>query len=308
MEILVSFVFWLVATTLYFGPSIVAICRKHYRVKHIIAVNALSGWTIVGLFIAFAWALSATRDLKQESVESLPSDFGERFFRNRNVVRQPDGGAIVYPGLLAETAYWLNAADYRKYLLLRAKESRKNVPRGLVILALGMGVFLGFREWLGPEHGVAPAFLVFTAFFLIIAIWDLAIRPQNEFLETFPGAPKTRDPIRKQRKILSGLVAFDATISVGATLLCAGLIVSLVASFALGGESSTLRAHDAAITLMGFAVLGGGAAFYGTLSWHHLEFYLANRREPSQNDVDALGTGVKSAQPRFGGNSAPHPR
>jgi Superinfection immunity protein len=293
MDFVATFIFWLVPTTLYFGPSILAVCRNHYRTKQIILVNLLLGWTIVGLFVTFAWALSSTRDRKTQSLEDPPTDFSEILFRNRNIVRQPDGGAIIYPGLLAEEAYWLNGAEFKTYLQMRADEARRNFPRGLLIFMAGVGPFLAFRQWMGPEHGTAPALVVFSALVLIIAIWELALRPRRQFRNAFPKAPRTKDPIRKKRKVLAGLIAFDPSICFGATLLCGGLIASSSAAHFLQGPQLILRAHDGAIFLMGFAILGGGFLFYGHLAWHHLVFLCRHRRTPAQLDLDELGTGVK---------------
>ncbi len=293
MDFVATFIFWLVPTTLYFGPSILAVCRNHYRTKHIILTNLLLGWTIVGMFVAFSWALSSTRDRKTESLEDPPTDFSEIHFRNRNIVRQPDGGAIVYPGLLAEEAYWLNSAEFESYLQMRADEARRNFPRGLLIFMAGVGPFMAFRQWLGPEHGTAPALVVFSALVLIIAIWELALRPRRQFRAAFPKAPRTKDPIRKKRKILAGLVAFDPSICFGATLLCGGLIASSSAAHFFQDSQLILRAHDGAMILMGFAILGGGFLFYGHLAWHHFLFLCRHRRSPTQSDLDELGTGVK---------------
>ena len=294
MSFVVNFVLWLLFATLYLGPSIVAVCRNHHRTPHIVAVNILLGWTIVGLFWAFAWALSATRATDGDAADGMPTDFAERLFRNRNVIRQPDGGAIVYPGLLADDAYWLGAPDFATYLQLRADERRRNFPRALVILIAGAGFFLTFRQWMGPEQGSAPAMLMFTAFTLFVCAWDLVLRPRRVFLAAFPKAPRTQDPIRRQRKILSGLVAFDPTVCFGATFLCLGLIASLSASLVFPGQMAPLRAQDGAMLVLAFAILGSGGVFYGHLAWHHVRFYMQHRRLACQADLEALGTGVKA--------------
>lgn len=296
MDFVVTFVFWLLFATLYLGPSIVAVCRHHYRTAHIIAVNILLGWSIVGLFWAFAWALSSTIRTDEDDTGALPTDFAERLFRNRNVIRQPDGGAIVYPGLLADEAYWLGAADFSAYLQMRASESWRNFPRALVILIAGISSFLAFRQWMGPEHGTAPAILLFSAFTLVVSSWDLVVRPRRRFLAAFPRAPRTQDPIRRRRKTLAGLVAFDPTVCFGATLLCLGLIVSLSISLLLRNQQPLLRAQDGAMLILGFAILSAGGAFYGHLAWHHVRFFAGHRRLPNQSDLDALGTGVKAPQ------------
>ena len=93
METLTTIIYWLIPTTIYFGPSIIAVCRHHYRARYIILANLLFGWTIVGLFVTFAWSLSSTRRTNNASIDSPPTDFGERLFHNRNIIHQPDGGA-----------------------------------------------------------------------------------------------------------------------------------------------------------------------------------------------------------------------
>lgn len=295
-EFVVAFVFWLLFATLYLGPSIVAVCRHHHRTPLIIAVNVLLGWTIVGMFWAFAWALSSTRPGFRTSAEELPTDFAERLFQNRNIVRQPDGGAIVYPGLLADDAYWLGAKEFHRFLEMREEESRRNFPRALLILILGASLYMVFRQWMGPEHGTAPAILSFITFTLSITAWDLVFRPRRKFLAAFPRAPRTQDPIRRQRKTLADMVAFDPMLCFGATVLCFGLIASFALSLWQGNELPALRSQDGAMLVLGFAFLVVGGGFYAHLGWHHFLFYSKFRRTPTQADLDALGTGVKPAR------------
>jgi hypothetical protein len=305
LDFVVNFVFWLLFATLYLGPSIVAISRRHYRTSHIVAVNVLLGWSIIGLFWAFAWALSATDRAEEDASGMLPTDFAERLFRNRNVIRQPDGGAIIYPGLLADEAYWLGAPDFAAYLQMRVEERHRNFPRALVILIAGASFYLAFCQWIGAEQGTAPAILLFIAFTLFVCAWDLVFRPRRAFLSAFPKAPRTQDPIRKQRKTLAGLVAFDPMICFGATLLCFGLIASVSISVLLGNQQPQLRAQDGAMLVLGFAILGAGGTFYGHLAWHHLVFFFQNRRVPAQTDLDALGTGVRAPHAGTRAPSAP---
>ena len=305
MDFVVNFVFWLLFATLYLGPSIVAVCRHHYRTSHIIAVNVFLGWSVIGLFWAFVWALSSTVRPAENDPDTLPTDFAERLFRNRNVIRQPDGGAIVYPGLLADDAYWLGASDVATYLHMRTEERHRNFPRALAILIVGAGFYLAFRQWLGAEQGTAPAILLFITFTLFVSAWDLVLRPRRAFLAAFPKAPRTQDPIRRQRKTLAGLVAFDPMVCFGATLLCIGLIVSLSASLLFGNQQPQLRAQDGAMLVLGFAILAAGGAFYGHLAWHHLRFFARYRRSPDQSDLDALGTGVKAPHAPMRASAAP---
>jgi hypothetical protein len=295
-DFVVAFVFWLLFATLYLGPSIVAVCRHHHRTPFIVAVNVLLGWTIIGLFWAFAWALSSTRPEFRASAKALPTDFAERLFQNRNVVRQPDGGAIVYPGLLADDAYWLGAKEFHRFLEMRGEDSRRNFPRALLMVIFGAGLYMVFRQWMGPEHGTAPAILSIITFTLSITAWDLVFRPRRRFLTAFPRAPRTRDPIRRQRKTLAGMIAFDPMLCFGATVLCFGLIASFALSLWQGTESPALRSQDGAMLILGFAFLIVGGWFYGHLGWHHLLFYSKFRRIPTQADLDALGTGVKPAK------------
>lgn len=294
MDFVVAFVFWLLFTTLYLGPSVVAVCRHHHYTPQIVAINIFLGWTIVGLFWAFAWALSSTRSGTDRSPDQLPTDFAERFFQNRNVIRQPDGGAIVYPGFLSDDAFWLSAREFQTYLQMREADSRRNFPRALLLLIGGAGSYLAFRQWMGPEHGTAPAVLFIISFTLAVTAWDLVFRPRRRFVSAFPKAPKTRDPIRPRRKILAGLVAFDPMICVGATLLCFGLIASFALSLWQENQFPLLRSQDGAMLILGFAFLSIGGALYAQLVWHHARFFLENRRTPNQFDLDVLGTGVKA--------------
>jgi hypothetical protein len=289
MEVLATFVFWLVPATIYFGPSIVAITRSHYRVRYIIAVNLLLGWTVVGLFIAFAWALSSTRPMRKDEFSKPTTDFGERLYQNRNIVRRSNGGAMVYPAYLTDEAYELTAQELLLFYRMRAAAARRNYPRGLIILFSCIGLFLGFRAWLGPEHGTAPALLTSTALAFLIASWDLVIWPKREFRTRFPKAPRvTDDPLRRKRRVLATLIAFDPLICVGATLLCLGLIISMALQAALYPHPITVRAHDASILLTGLSILIGGCTYYGHLTWHHVVFFMKNRRRPVQEDVDKL--------------------
>ena len=289
MEVLATFVFWLVPATIYFGPSIVAISRSHYRARAIIAVNLLFGWTIVGLFIAFAWALSSTRPVRNGGIDKPVTDFGERLYQNRNIVRHGNGGAMVYPAYLTDEAYELTAQELPLYYRMRAVAARRNYPRGLIILLSCLGLFLGFTMWLGPEHGTAPALLTSTALAFLIAAWDLVVRPKREFRARFPKAPRvTDDPSRRKRRILAALIAFDPVICTGATLLCLGLIISMALQAALYPHPLTVRAHDASILLTGLTILIGGCAYYGHLTWHHFLFFLKNRRRAAQADLEKL--------------------
>ena len=297
MDIAVAFVFWLLIATLYLGPSIVAACRHHHQLKQIIAVNVLLGWSIVGLFWAFSWALSSTRPESDTDPSALPTDFAERFFQNRNIVRQPDGGAIIYPGYLAEEAYWLGAADFGKYLGMRKLEQRRNFPRALILLIVGAGIYLAFREAMPSGNGAAPALLSIITFALSVTAWELVFRPRRQFLAAFPKAPRTQDPIRQKRKILAGLIAFDPAICVGATLLCFGLIASLIISVWQGNQFALLRSQDGAMLFLGFAFLAVGGSLYAHLTWHHICFFAKHRRCPRQGDLDALGTGVTAPRP-----------
>lgn len=289
MEVLATFVFWLVPATIYFGPSIVAITRSHYRARSIIAVNLLLGWTIVGLFLAFAWALSSTRPTRNDGIDKPVTDFGERLYQNRNIVRHGNGGAMVYPAYLTDEAYELTAQELPLFYRMRAVAARRNYPRGLIILFSCIGLFVGFRVWLGPEHGTAPALLTSTALAFLIAAWDLVVRPKREFRARFPKAPRvTDDPSRRKRRVLAALIAFDPVICTGATLLCLGLIISMALQAALYPHPLTVRAHDASILLTGLTILIGGCAYYGHLTWHHFLFFMKNRRRAAQADLEML--------------------
>lgn len=308
MEVVATFVFWLVPATIYLGPSIVAVSRNHYRAPHIVVLNVLLGWTIVGLFVAFAWALSSTRDPRKELLNARPTDFGERLFQNRNIIRQRDGGAIVYPALMSDTPYRLTQDEFPRFLQLRKKEARRNLPRGMLILMSCIGFFLGFRHWLGPEQATAPTLLTSTALVTLLALWDLVLRPKRDFLTAFPEAPRAKDPDRRLRRILASLISFDPVVCTGATLLCCGLMASMALQAAYNPEPITLRAQDASILVTGLAILGTGCAVYGHLTWHHMLFFLKYGRQPMQRDIDLLAAGVKPGAPVHDSPSNPAAR
>lgn len=288
MELLTVIVTWTLALVLYFGPTIVAFCRNHRRAKEILFVNLLLGWTIIGLFVAFTWALSATKAVDRQHPGNATSDYGERFFQNRNVVRQTDGGAIVYPAFFSDKGYRLDAAELLRYLRMRAAETRQVYPRGLITIILGTSVFLGFRKILGPEHGTALAIIAFTALFLAFELWFFVRRPKAEFREAFPGAPRAQDPNRGRRKLISSLLAFNFLVSTGAATLCAGLITSIAVAATLRPGPLTVRAHDGAILLVILMLAGAGAAYFGTLTLQHIGFLARHRRRPDQSDLDNL--------------------
>jgi hypothetical protein len=50
---------------LYFCPAFIAYTRQSYDKSIIFALNLLLGWTVIGWFIALAWAL-ASRDRRPE--------------------------------------------------------------------------------------------------------------------------------------------------------------------------------------------------------------------------------------------------
>lgn len=307
MDFVVTFVFWLLFATLYLGPSIVAVCRNHYRTPQIVGINVLLGWTIVGMFWAFAWALSSTRPPSEDDDTKLPTDFAERLFHNRNIIRQPDGGAVIYPGLLAEEAYWLGASEFRTYLKMRANEARRNFPRALIIMIGATACYFAFRQWIGPEQGTAPAILSTITIALSVTAWDLVFRPRRQFLAAFPKAPKTHDPIRHDRKVLAGLVAFEPLICTGGSVLCFGLIASFGFSLWHENQYALLRSQDVAILMLGFAILCVGGLFYGHLCWHHLLFFIKHHRTANQADLDNLGNGVQAPR-RNAGLMRPSPR
>ena len=58
-------VFLLIATALYFLPTIVAVVRSHHQVGAIIVIDVLLGWTLIGWVVALAMAFSAVRPAPQ---------------------------------------------------------------------------------------------------------------------------------------------------------------------------------------------------------------------------------------------------
>lgn len=297
MEIFTAIVSWTLALILFLGPSILAFCRHHRQAKKILAINLLLGWTIIGLFVAFAWALSAAEAIDRNNPESAKSDYGEKFFQNRNIVRQTDGGAIVYPAYFSDKGYRINATELMRYLKMRAAETRQVFPRGLITIILGTSLFLSFRKILGPEHGTALAIIAFTAFFLAFELWFFVRRPKAEFREAFPQAPEAQDANRGRRKLISSLLTFNFLVSAGATMLCAGLVASIAISAASHPGPLTVRAHDGAVLLIVLMLTGAGAAYFGALCLQHIGFLVRYRRTPVQSDIDGLTGHADAPEP-----------
>ena len=288
MDILTAIVTWGLAVILFFGPTILAYCRNHRRAKKILIVNLMFGWTIIGLFVAFTWALSAAEPIDNDRPESAKSDFGERHFQNRNIVPQADGGAIVYPAIFSDRGYRLGAGELKRYLRMRAAETRQVFPRALIIIILGTSLCLGFRKLLGPEHGTALAVIAFALSFLAFELWFFVRRPKAEFREAFPRAPQAQDSQRGRRKMISSLLAFNLFISACASVLCVGLIASIAASAVLKPGPLTVPAHDGAVLLVILILAGTGAAYFGLLTLQHIGFLAHHRRSPAPADLDAL--------------------
>lgn len=288
MDIFTAIVTWGLAVILFLGPTILAYCRNHRRAKNILLVNLLFGWTIIGLFVAFTWALSAAEPIDNDKPESATSDYGERFFQNRNIAPLADGGAIVYPAFFSERGYRLGAGELRRYLKMRATETRQVFPRSLIIIILGTSLCLGLRKVLGPEHGTALAVIAFALSFLAFELWFFVRRPKAEFREAFPRAPQAQDPERGRRKLISALLAFNLLISASASILCAGLIASIAASAVHSPGPLTVPAHDGAVLLVIILLAGAGAAYFGLLTMQHLGFLARHRRSPVPSDLDAL--------------------
>lgn len=288
MELITTIVTLILALLLYFGPTIMAVCRNHRQTAKILLVNLLLGWTIVGLFAAFTWALSATRPVDRNRPESATTDYGERFFQNRNIARQPDGGAIVYPAYFSDKGYRLNAAQLARYLAMRAAETRQVFPRTLITIILAISSFLAFRKLLGPEHGTALAIIAFTIVFLVFDLWFFVRRPKAEFRAAFPDAPSTQDPTRSGRKLFSSLLSFNFLVSAGSTVLCAGLIASIAVSAAFHPGPITVRAHDGAVLLIVLLLAGAGAVYFAALTLQHVAFLVRHQRSPEQSDLEGL--------------------
>jgi hypothetical protein len=290
MDILTVTVLWGLALIVFLGPTILAFCRHHRHANRILFVNLALGWTIIGLFVAFCWAMSATQAVDENNPESAASDYGEKLFQNRNIARQADGSAIVYPALFSEMGYRLNADELAQYLRMRAAETRQILPRALITIILGTSLFLSFRKLLGPEPGTALAIITFTALFLAFELWFFVRRPKAEFREAFPDAPQAQDPSRGQRKLIASLLGYNFLISAGASALCVGLIASVAVSAMVRSEALTLRAYDGAILLIVLMFAGAGAVYFGYLSLQHAAFLARHRRSPIQTDIDDLPT------------------
>jgi hypothetical protein len=52
----------------YFLPTIIALLRKHSDAPAIVAVNIFLGWSVIGWFVAFIWALSDPRGRGNQTV------------------------------------------------------------------------------------------------------------------------------------------------------------------------------------------------------------------------------------------------
>jgi len=49
--------FYILVTTLYFLPTIMAIVTKQHNVLSIFVINLFLGWTVVGWVLALSWAV-----------------------------------------------------------------------------------------------------------------------------------------------------------------------------------------------------------------------------------------------------------
>src|SRR6266404_4356733 len=78
---------WIIAcslTAIYFAPALVAFFRRQQNRWFILALNFLSGWTIVGWIICLAWAARAPSGEPVVVVRTVPQVPTEvRFFRRR---------------------------------------------------------------------------------------------------------------------------------------------------------------------------------------------------------------------------------
>lgn len=73
-EIISGLILWLVIAGLYFIPFIVASKNKeHSNPTGVFILNVFLGWTLIGWVIAFAWAFSKTKVIK-ESFEMSDKD------------------------------------------------------------------------------------------------------------------------------------------------------------------------------------------------------------------------------------------
>lgn len=63
-----GFVALMILMVMYFGPTIVALTRKHRSVMQIALVNFFFGWTVIGWLIAFIWAFGAPQTSQQTIV------------------------------------------------------------------------------------------------------------------------------------------------------------------------------------------------------------------------------------------------
>jgi hypothetical protein len=57
-----AIIFWMVilllATSIYFLPSLIALLRRHHNSGAIVALNLFLGWTLVGWVVSLVWALT----------------------------------------------------------------------------------------------------------------------------------------------------------------------------------------------------------------------------------------------------------
>jgi hypothetical protein len=54
-------IFFIIALTLYFIPTMVANGRQHHNAGAIFALNVFLGWTFIGWVASLVWALTATK-------------------------------------------------------------------------------------------------------------------------------------------------------------------------------------------------------------------------------------------------------
>lgn len=72
-----SWVTFIASIVLYFVPTIIAVRRRHRSTGGIVALNILTGWTLIGWVAALVWSLSSAQQVVAQQVAPTQYQVGD---------------------------------------------------------------------------------------------------------------------------------------------------------------------------------------------------------------------------------------